>query len=481
MGIWTRKTVASLQENDDASPRGLVRTLGPVDLIFMGIGVVIGAGLFSITGIAAAEHAGPAIVISFVIGAIGCLFAGLCYSELASMVPVCGSAYTYAFMTMGELIAWMIGWDLVLEYAIGAAAVSISWSGYVVSLLHDFNIHLPAEWIASPWQAVRLADGTMEFGYINLPALFIVVLTSCILILGIRESAFVNGLIVIIKLSVVVVFIGVGVFYINPENYTPFIPPNTGEFGSFGWSGILRAAGVVFFAYVGFDAVSTAAQEAKHPQRTIPIGILGSLAICTVIYVLFSGVMTGLANYKELDVAAPVAVAIGKTPFWWLNWLVKLAILAGFTSVILVLLLGQSRIFYSMACDGLLPSVFSEIHPRFFTPWRSNLILMLFVGLFAAFAPIALVGNMTSIGTLLAFVVVCIAVLILRYREPNRLRVFRAPWVPFTPVMGILVCGLLMVSLDGDTWIRLVVWLVLGLVLYGTYGRHHSKQSATIH
>lgn len=459
MGLWTRKSVPELIKStleSEESPQ-LKRTLTSFDLVMLGIGCVIGAGLFSITGIAAAENAGPAVIISFLLAALGCALAGLCYSELAAMIPIAGSAYTYAYATLGEFIAWVIGWDLILEYAIGAAAVAISWSSYCVSLLQDFDLSLPSAFVASPLEASAV---------INLPALFIIVVISILLILGIRQSARVNSFMVAIKVGVVILFIGLGIWFIQPANHTPFIPPNEGTFGAFGWSGILRAAGVVFFAYIGFDAVSTAAQEAKTPQKAVPYGILGSLFICTVLYVLFAYVLTGLVHYKQLDVAAPVALAIEQTPYPWLKILVKLAILAGLTSVILVLLLGQSRIFYSMARDGLLPSVFGTVHPTFRTPWISNLVLMVFSGLIAAFAPLSAVGHMTSIGTLFAFTLVCAGVWVLRYRHPEIPRPFKVPFVPWVPLLGIGVCVTMMLSLGWVTWVRLLIWLSIGLVIY---------------
>ena len=474
MGYWTKKSLEHIHEELEGGTHQLKRTLGPFNLIMLGIGCIIGAGLFSITGIAAAENAGPAIVLSFVVAAIGCAFAALCYSELATMIPVSGSAYTYAYVTMGELVAWIIGWNLVLEYAIGAATVSISWSAYVVSFLNGMDIYPPADLVASPWQPVRMEDGTLHYGLVNIPAVLILGLISCILIVGIKESAIFNAAVVILKVSVVIVFIGVGMFYINPENYTPFIPENNGHFGEFGWSGIMRAAGIVFFAYIGFDAVSTAAQETKNPGKAVPIGIIGSLVICTILYILFALVMTGLVNYKELQVAAPVALAIDQTPFTWLQWMIKLAIIAGFTSVMLVLLLGQSRIFYTMSRDGLLPKFFSDLHPTFQTPWRCNLILMAFVSIFGAFAPLSVVGEMTSIGTLLAFVIVCAGVLVLRYTHPEWPRPFRTPWVPVVPVLGILVCVAMMVSLGWENWTRLIVWLVIGIGIYFYWGKAHS-------
>jgi APA family basic amino acid/polyamine antiporter len=473
MGIWTRKSIQDLQISSEEGAHTLSRHLGAFDLILLGVGAIIGAGLFSITGIAAAENAGPAIVISFIIASIACALAGLCYSELAAMIPIAGSAYTFAYATMGELMAWTIGWTLILEYAIGGAAVSISWSAYMVSLLQDFGVHLPTSMTASPWQHVQLADGTRAYGWINLPALLIVIAISFVLMRGIKQSAIVNSIMVIIKISVTLAFIGVGFFYIDPKNYVPFMPANRGTFGEFGWSGVLRAAGIVFFAYIGFDAVSTAAQETIKPQKNLPIGILGSLIVCTIIYILFAFVLTGLVNYKDLNVAAPAAIAIQQTPFHWLQDLVKFAILTGLTSVILVLLLGQSRIFYAMAKDGLLPCMFGDVHPKFHTPWRSNWILMIFVGAIGALAPLDLVGSMTSIGTLLAFMMVCAGVLVLRYVEPDLPRPFKTPLVPYIPLLGILVCCLLMVFLGWENWARLIIWLIIGLAIYYYYGRYH--------
>lgn len=476
MGLWSKKSIAkTISDESEGESLKLKKSLGSLDLILLGIGVVIGAGLFTITGIAAAEHAGPSIVLSFIIAAVGCAFAALCYSEMATMIPISGSVYTYSYATMGELVAWMIGWSLVLEYAIGAAAVSISWSGYVIALLESYNIPIIPELVASPWQPLHLKDGSIIYGWINLPALLVVMMVSGLLIKGIKESAFVNALMVIVKVSVVLIFIGVGYFYIDPANYHPFIPPNTGTFGEFGFSGIIRAAGVVFFAYVGFDSVSTAVQETKEPQKAIPMGIIGSLAICTVLYILFSLVMVGLANYSTLNVATPVSVAIDKTPFGWLHQLVNLAIICGLTSVILVLLLGQSRIFYIMSKDGLLPSLFSRLHPTFHTPWYCNLILMTMVGLFGAFAPLSILGHMTSIGTLLAFVIVCICVLILRYRHPEIPRSFKTPFVPWTPILGIVICLSMMISLGIENWLRLITWMALGLLIYFFYGIRYSK------
>ncbi len=454
----------------------LHRTLGPLNLISLGIGAIIGAGLFSLTGLAAGDNAGPAVVISFVIAAIGCGFAGMCYSELASMIPIAGSAYTYAYATLGELAAWIIGWDLVLEYAVGAGTVSVSWSRYVSSLLRDFGIVLPAQWTLSPFETAKLADGTTVHGLIDLPAVLIIVAISALLIRGIRESAGVNAVIVVIKVAVVLAVVGVGAFYIKTQNYVPFIPENTGEFGHYGWSGIFRGAGVIFFAYIGFDAVSTAAQETKNPRIDMPIGILGSLAICTVLYIAFGFVLTGLVNYKDLqNDAHPVVTAINQTPFPWLRTVTTIGVICGFTTVILVMLLGQSRVFYAMSSDGLLPKVFSVLHPKWKTPWLSNIIFMLGTGLLGGFVPIEILGHMTSIGTLLAFVIVCIGVMVLRKTHPDLQRGYKVPLVPWVPLGGILVCLSMMVSLGTDTWIRLVVWLAVGMLVFFGFSRTHSR------
>jgi APA family basic amino acid/polyamine antiporter len=470
-----RKDITQLQ-SDAAHSTDLKRTLGPMNLINLGIGAIIGAGLFSLTGIAAAEHAGPAVSISFVLAAIGCAFAGLCYAEFAAMIPIAGSAYTYAYATMGEVFAWIIGWDLVLEYAVGASTVAVSWSAYLAKFLAYFGVQLPTALSMSYWQT---PPGSTEHGLINLPAMIIVFAVSYLLVRGIQESARANAVIVALKIAVVIIFIGLGFSYINAENFTPYIPENTGSFGHFGWSGILKAAGMVFFAFIGFDAVSTAAQEAKNPQKDMPIGILGSLVICTILYVLFSFVMTGVANYTEFaGVAAPVAVAIDKMGISWLSPAINLAIIAGYSSVILVMLLGQSRVFYTMSKDGLLPKLFSDTHPKFKTPWKSNMLFAFVVSAFAGFAPIALVGEMTSVGTLFAFVVVCAAVLILRYKEPNRERPFKTPFVPLVPILGIVACGSLLVSLCVSDFMhagRLFVWLGIGLIVYHTYSKKHSK------
>ncbi len=477
--LWRRKPIERLSEADQAGP-SLKRVLGPGALVALGIGCTIGAGLFSLTGIAASENAGPAVVLSYLVAAIGCGFAGLCYSELSSMIPIAGSAYTYAYATLGELVAWIIGWDLVLEYAVAAAAVAVSWSRYAVKLLGSFGVSLPPRLCASPYETVHLAGGGTAVGLVNLPAVLVIVCVSLLLMRGVSESARVNNVIVAIKIAVIVAVIAVGIPYIRTANYVPFIPPNQGSFGQFGLSGVMRAAGTIFFAYVGFDAVSTCAQEARNPGRDMPIGILGSLAVCTLAYIAFSLVLTGMLNYHlMLNDPAPVATAIDQTPYGWLKLAVNFGILCGFTSVLLVLLLGQSRVFFAMSRDGLLPGLFSEVHPRWQTPWRSNLFFMVLTSLLSAFLPISQLGHMTSIGTLLAFIIVCIGVMILRVRDPGRVRQFRVPFGPVVPVLGILSCGAIMASLDGLTWIRLVIWLLIGFAIFFGYGRRHSRLGST--
>jgi basic amino acid/polyamine antiporter, APA family len=472
--MFNRKGIEELKE--EAGGVHLNRALGPLSLIALGIGAIIGAGLFSLTGIVAADNAGPAVVLSFVVAAFGCALAGMCYAELASMIPVAGSAYTYAYATLGELVGWVIGWTLVLEYAVGAGTVSVAWSAYVRAFLRDFGVTLPAQWTLSPFETATLADGTTVHGIVNLPAVFIIAIVSALLIRGIQESARVNAIIVVIKVAVVLAVVGAGLFYIKSQNYVPFIPENTGEFGHFGWSGILRGAGVIFFAYIGFDAVSTAAQEAKNPQRDMPIGILGSLAICTVLYIAFGFVLTGLVNYKDLqNDAHPVVTAMSQTPFPWLGTATTFGVIAGFTTVILVMLLGQSRVFYAMSRDGFLPKVFSTVHPSWKTPWLSNVILMIGCGLMGAFVPIQILGNMTSIGTLLAFMIVCAGVMVLRRTHPEVERGYRVPFVPLVPVAGIVVCLVMMVSLDIYTWYRLVGWLAVGMLIYFGYSRANSR------
>jgi APA family basic amino acid/polyamine antiporter len=447
--------------------KGLKRSLGPLSLVALGIGAIIGAGIFTLTGVAASTHAGPAMVYSFMLAAVGCAFAGLCYSEFATMIPIAGSAYTYAYATMGELLAWIIGWALVLEYAVGAATVSVSWAATFDSILQSFGIMLPRSIVASPFSP--------QPGSINLIAVIILFIISGILIRGIQESASVNDFIVVIKVAVVILFIGLGYFFINYKNYHPFLPANTGTFGHFGWSGVLAAAGQIFFAYIGFDAVSTAAQEAKNPKRDMPIGIIGSLLICTVLYILYSMILTGVVNYKDLNVAAPLAVAVDHMKGYpWLGFIMKLGSLCGLTSVMLVMLLGQSRVFYSMSNDRLLPKLFSEVHPKFRTPWKSNLLLMVFVSIGAAFTPIDQLGNLTSIGTLFAFTVVCIGIMVMRKKQPDVPRPFRTPLVPLVPILGIVINLGLMAGLGAITWSAFLIWMAIGLVIYFSYSRHTS-------
>jgi APA family basic amino acid/polyamine antiporter len=474
--LHTKPLAQLLEEANESGSHTLKRSLNAFNLVTIGIGVIIGEGLFSLTGLVAANHAGPAVTLSLCVAAVACVFSALCYAEFASMVPVAGSAYTYSFATLGELFAWIIGWDLVLEYSVGAATVSISWSQYLMKFLSNYNITLPLALTLSPFETASLADGTLVSGVVDLPAMFIVLLITAIVMRGVEGSALYNSIVVTLKVLVVFVFIALGWQFIQPANYSPYIPANTGTFGEYGISGILRGAGVVFFMYTGFDMVATMSQEAKNPKRDMPIGIIGSLVICTVLYVVFSHVLMGIVPFSEFkNSAAPVAIAIEKMPYKWLGQLIILAITIGYTSVILVDLMSQSRVFFSMSRDGLLPPVFAQIHPRFQTPYRSNMILGVFVALFAGFVPIRVVGEMTSIGTLLAFVMVSIGVLILRKRQPDAPRAFRTPFVPLVPILGILSCGLMMASLPLDTWLRLIVWLGIGLVIYFGYSRRHSR------
>jgi APA family basic amino acid/polyamine antiporter len=476
MSLFATKPIARIISESESGGITLKRTLGPWSLIALGIGCIIGAGIFSLTGVAASENAGPAVVLSYIIAGIGCAFAGMCYSELASMIPVAGSAYTYSYAILGELPAWIIGWDLVLEYAVAAAVVAVAWSGYVVRFCADIGLDLPVNWTACWFDKITLADGTVTHGIINLPAMFIIILVSLLLMIGIQESSRVNMVIVIVKLAIVLTVIGLGWHFIHWQNYHPFIPPNTGKFGQYGISGIMQGAGTIFFAYIGFDSVSTAAQEARRPQRDMFIGIVGSLIICTILYILFSFVLTGMINYKDMiGSRAPVALAFAQTPYDGIKMFVNIGIIFGFTSVILVLLLGQSRVFYSMSRDGLLPPIFSEVHAKWRTPWRSNIIFLVVVSLLAGLLPISQLGHMTSIGTLLAFIIVCIGVIVLRRTNPSAQRPYRAPGVPILPILGIIVCAAMMAALPGETWLRLIIWLAIGLVVYFAYGRAHSK------
>jgi APA family basic amino acid/polyamine antiporter len=463
MPFFTRKSLAALQE--DAERSLLKRSLGPLNLTALGIGSIIGTGIFVLTGTAAAQNAGPALVISMVISAVGCAFAGLCYAEFASMVPVAGSAYTYAYATIGELFAWIIGWDLILEYALSTSTVAVGWSGYFVSLTADLGIAFPPALAGPP---------------LNVPAAIIVLLVATLLVIGVKASADTNTLLVAIKAMVLVVFIVAGAAYVKRENLTPFIPPNTGAFGEFGWSGVLRGAGVMFFAYIGFDAVSTAAQEAKNPERDMPIGILGSLGICTVIYVLVAIVLIGIVPYRQLMVSDPLAVGIDATGLHWLSPIVKMAALFGLFSTMLVNLLAQTRIFFSMSRDGLLPSVFGAVHPRFRTPYLSTILTGSVIALVAAMTPITLLGQLVSIGTLLAFVLVSIGVVVLRRRAPDLHRPFRTPAVPFVPIAGAAICLAQMVGLPLATWERLFIWLAAGLTVYFAYSHRHALRKSEV-
>jgi len=504
-----RKPIAMLRDEAFGDTHSLKRALGPFHLILLGIGAIIGAGIFTLTGTAAASHGGPAIALSFAIAAVACCFAGLCYAEFASMIPIAGSAYTYAFATMGELVAWIIGWDLILEYAFASSAVAISWSGYVVSFLRDLGIIIPPEltqptgetvvFFHDKWQAVTtgLVQEVLHMSasapiddiittkavallphttaFFNLPAALIILFASMILIIGIKESATVNAIIVFLKVSVILTFVVVGAFYIDTANWTPFIPANTGKWGEFGISGLFAGAATIFFAYIGFDAVSTAAQESKNPQRDMPIGILGSLVICTILFILVSLVLTGIISYTKLNVSEPIALGIDATGNRWLSIWVKIAAIAGLTSVILVLLLGQSRIFFSMSRDGLLPPAFSKTHKKFHTPYFSTALTGLLISIAAATLQIHKVAYLVNIGTLFAFVLVCGGVLVLRYSHPEIPRHFRVPGVHFVSAAGILSCAALMLSLPAEAWSRLFIWMGMGMVIYLFYGRHRSR------
>lgn len=492
-----------MKEAQEEGEHSLKRALGPLNLIALGIGAIIGAGIFVLTGQAAAQYAGPAIVLSFVLAGIACAFAGLCYAEFASLIPIAGSAYTYGYATLGEIFAWIIGWDLVLEYALGAATVAAGWSGYFVSLLKDFGIEVPFAWSHTPgkyllvngtWQretatllselqrtGVDVSTLPVEHGVFNLVAFLVILVVTAILVVGIKESANLNSLVVVVKVSIVLLFIGIAAMFVikNPDiakaNWSDFIPTNTGKYGEFGWSGIARGAAVVFFAYIGFDAVSTAAQEAKNPQKDMPIGILGSLVLCTFLYILVAGLLTGMVNYKLLNVADPVAVGIDAAGLKWGSLVVKLGAVFGLGTVMLVMLLGQSRVFYSMSRDGLLPKWAGAVHPKFRTPWISNIVVGVAVAILPGFLPIGELGEMVSIGTLFAFVVVCAGVWLLRVRRPDLARPFKTPAVPLVPILGILFCLYLMYSLPGITWIRLAVWLGVGFLIYFGYSVRHSR------
>lgn len=491
MSLFRKKSLDALLAQAADSEKSLKRTLGAGSLIALGIGAIIGAGLFVRTAAAAGGSAGPAVTLSFIVAAIGCAFAGLCYAEFASMIPIAGSAYTYAYTTMGEIIAWIIGWALILEYALGAATVSIAWSEFLNKLLDN---QIPYEWCHSPFQSALDANNVMHYGIVNAPSLFVLLIISLLLIKGTQESAIVNAIIVFVKVAIVLTFIVIGWQFIKPENHNPYFIPadqpdallpdgtkySYADFFNHGWGGVLRGAGIVFFAFIGFDAVSTAAQEAKNPKKDMPVGILVSLLVCTILYVLFSWVLTGVAPFTDFVKAgkeASVAYAIETymTNYGWLAKLVTVGILAGFSSVILVMLMGQSRVFFSMANDGLLPKVFSEVHPKYRTPYKSNVLLFVFVGAFATLIPGDITGSLTSIGTLLAFVLVCAGIIIMRKSDPDRVRPFKTPLVPLVPILGIIVCSAMIISLDTTTQIVALLWMVLGLMIYFSYSKSHSK------
>ena len=481
MSLFATKPIEAPDPNQP-----LKRVLGPLDLTLLGIGAIIGTGIFVLTGQAAAAHAGPAVVLSMIVAGVASGLAAVCYSEFASSVPVAGSAYTYGYATLGELVAWVIGWDLVLEYALGAATVAVGWSAYVVSFLKDLGIQFPPLLGAAPGTAVILSDGSSATALFNLPAMLISAAATLLLILGIRESARVNAVIVVIKVTVVLLIIGLGGMFISTENWHPFIPPNTGEFGEFGWSGVMRGAGVIFFAYIGFDAVSTAAQESKNPQRDMPRGIIGSLIICTILYVLVSGVMVGLVPYQQLGVPAPMALAVDAARVkaagssWQslldlMPFVVKLGAIMGLSSTIIVQMMAQPRIFFAMGKDGLLPAWASTIHPRFRTPYVTTLITGAIVMLASGFTAIDVLGELVSIGTLFAFVIVSIGVVVLRRTRPDLPRPFRTPFVPALPIASAVVSTALMAALPASTWERLIIWMAIGLVIYFVYGRSHAK------
>jgi APA family basic amino acid/polyamine antiporter len=488
MNLFRRRSVADLQA-EVLTDKSLKRVLGPVNLTALGIGAIIGAGIFTLTGHAAAQCAGPAIVISFVLAGLACAFAGLCYAEFSAMIPISGSAYTYSYATLGEFVAWIIGWDLILEYLFAASTVAVGWSGYVVSFLKELGISIPSAFTSAPynhvtppdaawWNILRLfTEGWFSTGAVlNVPAMLIVGFITFLLVLGIKESATFNNVIVAIKLTVLLTFIAIGIAYINRNNWHPFVPPSLGP-GEFGWGGVVRGAAVIFFAYIGFDAVSTAAQEAKNPQRDMPIGILCSLALCTVIYIVVSLVLTGIVSYTQLNDPAPIAVAINSLgpKLAWLRVMIKIGAIAGLSSVILVMLLGQPRIFYTMSKDGLLPPVFSAVHPKFRTPWVAQILTGVIAMLIAGLFPIGLLGELVSIGTLLAFAIVCAGIFVLRFTDPQIQRPFRTPAFWLIAPLGVISCGYLMSYLPADTWARLIVWMAIGLVIYFTYGRYHSK------
>jgi APA family basic amino acid/polyamine antiporter len=478
MDLFRTKSVDQLLSEAGDKEHGLKRALGGTSLVLLGIGAIIGTGIFVLTGTVAANYAGPALMLSFMISALGCVFAGLCYAEFASMIPISGSAYTYAYATLGEFIAWIIGWDLILEYLFASSTVAVGWSGYVVSFLADYSINIPEQLCNAPINYIKGEGWVLTGSLINFPAVFIIAMLSTLLVIGIRQTAGLNNVIVAIKVIVILLFIGFGLSFVDTSNWKPFIPPNpTGEFGNFGFSGVLRGAAVIFFAYIGFDAVSTAAQEAKNPQRDMPIGILGSLLVCTILYIVVSGVLTGIVHYTELNVPAPLALAIDRTgdALMWLRPWIKIGAIAGLSSVILVMLMGQPRIFFTMANDGLLPKKFSKIHPKFRTPYVTTIITGIVSCVFAGLLPINILSELVSIGTLFAFTIVCISIIVLRRKRPDVHRPFRTPLVPLIPILGAAICLLQMLSLPWETWERLLIWMAIGLIIYFTYSIFRSK------
>lgn len=469
--LITRKSLSIVQAEGQSGD--LKRSLSALNLISLGIGCIIGAGIFVMTGQQAATSAGPAIILSFVLAGVACAFAALCYAELASMLPVSGSAYTYAYTTLGEVFAWIMGWLLLLEYGVAASTVAVGWSGYFVSFVKDFGVIIPPEWANPNGMKIILADGTITHGIFNMPAFVSVILLTGLLVTGVKESATMNNIMVMIKLTVIILFIAVGIWHVTPDNWHPFIPESQGE-GKFGYSGIVRAAAVISFAYVGFEAVSTAAQEARNPQRDIPIGILGSLAVCTLLYMAVAAVLTGIVPYTTLNVPDPIAVAVDALHIDWLSFIIKIGAVTGLFSVMLVLLYGQTRIFYAMSKDGLLPPVFSKIHPKFQTPHLNTIFVGLLVGMVAALTPIDKLGDLVSLGTLTAFAIICYSVLLLRYKEPGMMRVFKVPFSPVVPVLGILTCLYLVWGLK-HIFITLGYYFAAGAVIYALYGYRHSK------
>jgi APA family basic amino acid/polyamine antiporter len=498
MDLFRRKSIAGLQA-EAAGDHSLKRALGPLNLTLLGIGAIIGTGIFVLTGTVAAQNSGPAVVLSFVFAGIASVFAALCYSEFAALVPIAGSAYTYGYATLGELFGWIIGWDLILEYALSATTVAIGWSGYVSSFLSkNLGIHIPPQLSAARGLCVSVIDGSTQAltaaaggcaalaggpyvqALFNVPAVVIVALVTALLVIGIKESANLNNVVVFIKVSVVIIFIALAFSHVNTANWHPFIPPNEGARDAFGFTGVVAGAGVVFFAYIGFDSVSTAAQEAKNPQRDMPIGIIASLLICTVLYIIVAAIATGVVPYRELNVPDPIAMVADRAGLGWIAGLIKLGAIAGLSSVILVQLYGQSRVFFAMAKDGLLPPVVAKVHPKFRTPYITQIVVGIAVAIPAAFLTVREAGSLVSIGTLLAFAIVSAGVLVLRIREPNLIRPFKTPWVWFVAPAGVLSSLYLMWYLPLRTWERLFIWLAIGLVIYFGYGIRKSKLAQAV-